>query len=498
MIIIPIGRDSVLTKFPWTTVALMLLNAVAFLWTWPEEKRFLSFRQPRSPLVVEARALADLALGRGTTLPAEIRSRLEDERSRRDFPSRNVDDILQSIQKTFDYLPPLWRKDWDLHFEAYQLARKDHNTLHVPWESIFSHFGFRSTAPPWPGLLTHIFLHVGILHLFLNMLFLWLVGCNVEERWGPFIFLFLYFTGGVAAAYSQAYMVGEAAEMPMVGASGAIAAIMGAFLVRHYKMPINLFYWIFFSVGKISAPAWVVLPLWFVQQVFMGLVTGHQLEGGVAHWAHAGGFLYGVLLGLIIRRGKIASSWEHSADTTPVALDQRAEDAWRLFDKGERQTAMDRFASVLKANPRHLRALSGLAAAQEHFEMKEESGKTAVLLIHSAIDQGRGQLAEEVFRRWGMKLFQSKLPAAERLMLAQTLEKMHLWREALAYYRSVTEEFRKSTFAGKALYAMGKIMRDHLNKPEEAVTYFKALMDKPFDMEWSSVAEAELRAMGKF
>jgi membrane associated rhomboid family serine protease len=134
------------------------------------------------------------------------------------------------------------------------------------------------------------------------MLYLWLFGDNVEDRLGKLVFIFLYFTGGFAAAAAQ-IMVNPESTIPLVGASGAIAAVLGSYLVLFPGVRVQGIV----PLGRISRlsewPAWSVLALWFVLQLFNGLFTisaATSASGGVAFFAHIGGFVLGVVLTLIL------------------------------------------------------------------------------------------------------------------------------------------------------------------------------------------------------
>lgn len=147
----------------------------------------------------------------------------------------------------------------------------------------------------WHGLFTHMFLHAGILHLAGNMLFLWVFGDNLEDRMGRVLFLIFYLACGLAAAFAQ-IAANPNATVPMVGASGAIAGVMGGYLLLYPKARIDvLFYFlVFFKIW--ATPAWLVLGLWFAIQLFNEVTSG--TAGGVAHMAHIGGFVAGALLTL--------------------------------------------------------------------------------------------------------------------------------------------------------------------------------------------------------
>ena len=153
------------------------------------------------------------------------------------------------------------------------------------------------------GLLTHMFLHAGFMHLAGNMLFLWIFGDNLEEQMGRMRFLGFYLLSGLAAAGAQ-IVAAPMSDVPMVGASGAIAGVLGGYLLMfpRARVDILVIFVIFFKV--FTLPAWVMLGLWFAMQILGGF-TVDGAGGGVAYWAHAGGFLAGVVLTLplFIRRG---------------------------------------------------------------------------------------------------------------------------------------------------------------------------------------------------
>jgi membrane associated rhomboid family serine protease len=147
--------------------------------------------------------------------------------------------------------------------------------------------------------LTSMFLHGGWLHLLGNGLFLWIFGNNVEDSMGRLRFLIFYLVCGLAAAAVQ-IAISPASPVPMVGASGAIAGVLGAYLVLYPRVRVHvLFVWVIF-VQVIVVPAYLMLLWWIGLQLLMGLPALHGVDdastGGVAFWAHIGGFLAGALL----------------------------------------------------------------------------------------------------------------------------------------------------------------------------------------------------------
>ena len=162
------------------------------------------------------------------------------------------------------------------------------------------------------ALVTSIFLHGGFMHLAGNMLFLWIFGDNLEEEMGHLPFLAFYLACGIGASLAQ--VLGDpTSQVPMVGASGAIAGVMGGYLLLFPKARVDIFIFLVIFFRILPIPAWIMLGLWFGLQILGGLSVDTS-AGGVAYWAHAGGFVLGLAL------------------TVPVWLRRGARDYWRRTD----------------------------------------------------------------------------------------------------------------------------------------------------------------------
>jgi membrane associated rhomboid family serine protease len=150
--------------------------------------------------------------------------------------------------------------------------------------------------PAWQTVFTAMFMHASILHIAGNMLFLWIFGNNVEDSMGPIRFLIFYLLGGVAALALQV-AVGPNTVAPTLGASGAIAAVLGGYIVLYPRARVLSLVFIIFFFGVFELPALVMLGLWFAQQAVFGAagLTSPTNAGGVAYFAHVGGFVFGLL-----------------------------------------------------------------------------------------------------------------------------------------------------------------------------------------------------------
>ncbi len=166
------------------------------------------------------------------------------------------------------------------------------------------------------GLFTSMFLHAGWMHLAGNMLFLWIYGDNVEDEMGHIPYLLFYLACGTAAGLAQV-LFEPGSWVPMVGASGAIAGVMGGYLLLFPKAKVDILiiFIVFFRIFPI--PAWIMLALWFAMQ-FVGGMGATPETGGVAYWAHAGGFIIGLALTLPLwlRRGGF-SFWSRTEGHPP-------------------------------------------------------------------------------------------------------------------------------------------------------------------------------------
>jgi membrane associated rhomboid family serine protease len=175
-------------------------------------------------------------------------------------------------------------------------------------------FGFVPESNSWFSLFTSMFLHGGWAHLLGNMLFLWVFGDNIEDILGHFKFIAFYLVCGVAAAYGQ-YLLDPDSRIPMVGASGAISGIMGAYMVKFPHSRIVMLFFALF-VFTFEVPAWLMLVYWFFIQLVSGAgsIAEAGSRGGTAFFAHVGGFVAGAALIFLLKtrdryRGRPELTW---------------------------------------------------------------------------------------------------------------------------------------------------------------------------------------------
>ncbi len=182
--------------------------------------------------------------------------------------------------------------------------------LHQDQRALFAFYGDYALVPAlvsegagYSGFLTSMFVHGGLAHLGGNMLFLYIFGDNMEDELGHLGYLAFYLIAGLGAGLTH-YLAAPGSPVPTVGASGAIAGVMGGYLLLFPRARIDILVILVIIFRIFPLPAWVVLAIWFAMQIFGGFGSAAD-QGGVAYWAHAGGFIAGLalILPIWVRRG---------------------------------------------------------------------------------------------------------------------------------------------------------------------------------------------------
>jgi membrane associated rhomboid family serine protease len=176
-------------------------------------------------------------------------------------------------------------------------------------------------TPHWSTLVTAMFMHGGWMHIIGNMWFLAIFGDNVEDSMGRIRFLAFYMLCGLAAGLTQV-LVQPGSALPMVGASGAIGGVMGAYAILYPRAPVHMLIIIFFYFTRIIVPAWVLLGYWFLIQLFSGFGSLGAAGGGTAFWAHVGGFTAGVTLVFVFRNPELVEIHRRAMHRAQFTMDR--------------------------------------------------------------------------------------------------------------------------------------------------------------------------------
>jgi len=360
----------------------------------------------------------------------------------------------------------------------------------------FSRFGFVPGSAHWYSLFSAMFVHADPAHLFGNMLFLWLFGSLVEDAVGTGLFLLLYVGGQFAATLTHSAIAGlfhTGVELqPMVGASGAVAAVLGLCAMRFYRNKVKVWYWILFRWGVVEIAAWVFLGLWVGHDLVMGVVdvardaVGVQTgwaQGGVANWAHIGGFAFGMLGGALLR------------------LPSEGKQDYLLEDVTTRGAAAEARLSDLRAlaekRPQEPRAHHALARYLLGAQQSEEAGRHYMLAIGLYLRAGQRQEAVVAYEELISVFPQCVMPADQLLDLGAALESARRAQHAISVLERVVDRYPRTPQAELAMMRIGQIQAELLRNPRLAYEAFTKLLREYPASPWAPVARRKADEIAK-
>jgi membrane associated rhomboid family serine protease len=337
--------------------------------------------------------------------------------------------------------------------------------------SVLDNFGFVPAHPRPPSYLTANFLHGGWLHLIGNMWFLWLAGFILEDNWGRMIYSVFYLVAGIASLQFYAWC-SPGSYTPLVGASGAVAALMGAFLVRFPKMKIEMAIVTLFYRFKFKAAAYWLLPLWLAVEFFYGAALGQS--SSVAHWAHVGGFLFGMLGAFVIQKSGLEQKASAKIEAEIAwAGDPAVVQAQEALDRGKLEEAVAILENHVAEKPGSTDAL--VILQQVHWRRNDIPAyqKASVQLIQAQLKAQDADAAwhsyEEFFNASG-----GNLPPAPWLELIRHLENHQNYDRAVAESDRLAQAFPQERPALLALLTAGRLSLKKLNRPDQALRFYKA------------------------
>jgi membrane associated rhomboid family serine protease len=322
-------------------------------------------------------------------------------------------------------------------------------------------FGYVPAEGKPDRALSSMFVHGGWIHLLGNMLFLWVTGPFVEDVFGRGVFAVLYFLSGFAALATHVAKFPHS-TIPLIGASGAIAGVMGAFLVRYARRKIHMLYMPLFPLPRprftFGVPAFVIAPLWFGEQIWYAHRAGE--ESGVAFWAHVGGFLFGAVFALAMRAARVEEKWIHPSIEKELTLEQDPglERALEARIAGDLKKARREIAAVLvrePSNPDAWRESYDIACDASDENELARSGSRLVDLYARA---GERDLVVDLLRDLVARA-KGPLPARVFLSAGALLEKRGDWDLALEAYTGLIERQPEDPSVVRALLRRAEILR---------------------------------------
>jgi len=327
-------------------------------------------------------------------------------------------------------------------------------------------------------MFTSMYIHGGLVHVFGNMLFLWIVGDNVEDRLGHLGYLVFYHLAGVAACLAQLAWTSDP-SVPLVGASGAISGVMGAYAVFFPRAKIKIWYWVWFVTGVTYVSAIWAVGFWFLEQV---LLSAFALPTGVAYGAHVGGVVFGVATALLLRTWVLKGYDSVRRIVRPAAGGR--EFRWSFadeenLDERERIRPVDvEVRDTLPARPPPTELASGV----------EDS--TA---IAGALDGGDVQLAYRYFTRATSGDVSAALDEPTVLRLGEALLVAGRYGPAARVYEVIVETFPESQHAAEGAFRLGTILSREFRDYVRARTYLTLALETHSDPRRRRQASDELK-----
>ncbi len=430
MLIVPIGHEnSVARRWPWITTLIVVLNVCAFIGFLAPDQRVNARLQQ-----LVGQAVEYYTEHPGLTLRSPLREWLPElsnaepgaEAEQPDAEAQaELDSYVQEVEKARQGLSS-WRHGYD--------ARRG-NAL---------------------GLFTHQFLHAGLLHLAFNLWFLWLVGCNVEDAWGRVVFPLFYLSGGALAGLMHGWMTAPNSPI-LIGASGAVAAAMGAFLVSFAQTKIRFFALILIRPVTFSARAYVMLPLWAGVELLWGL---SRTGTGVAHWAHVGGFGFGVAVALGLRLSGAGKRLEQELEQTgeSFAVDPELAQASAAIDAGNAAAVIGTLTEMSTRRGASALVLCELLRAQTAVGDVAGSRQTKLRLIEWYLQKQSPDEALAVFEELRNEQGSVLAPPALRLRLARQYQRRGDVEKALTAFEEIHSGAERSEHALPALLSHAELL----------------------------------------
>ncbi len=496
MMLVPIGHENMAARrWPIVTLSLIAINTIVFVLTLP------SMQTDRQQLgKVKSQILILAALHPELTMHPE-------EQALVDGFKRSNPEAWKQMQNPYrEVMGPD-----DGKFKAMEdpaPLQQEMDSLNEEWvklssSSTIEQYAFVPAHPTALSYLTANFLHGGWMHLIGNMWFLWLAGFVLEDVWGRWLYSAFYLIAGAAALQFHAWL-NSGSMTPTLGASGAVAALMGAFLIRFPKMKIEMaFVWWFsiirmlrtgnpFRFYRFRAAAYWLLPLWLGIEVIYGALFGSA--GGVAHWAHVGGFVFGAVAAIGLRYSGI----EHKANTAieeQVAWtnDAELEHASALMEQGQLSDAQAVLAGYLAANPN---SLDACALLRQVYARMGESKSYLEATVKSCALHLKAHEVEAAFQDYAEFVDNGggKMPASAWLELCKGAEELQEFDRALTEYLDLAKAYPTERQSLTAQLSAARLCLKKLNRPQDALAIYQAAATSPVPhLDWEQIIQSGIK-----
>jgi membrane associated rhomboid family serine protease len=458
-------------RWPIISIALIAINVVVFLGThWQIEAQNPLRGQVRAHILMLAAMHPELNMN------AETQQFVTSFREKNPAVWQRVASPTRQVEDSWDAKMRMMEDPAVLQNEMDSLGRQYEELEH---DSILANYAFVPANPKPVSYITANFLHGGWMHIIANMWFLWLAGAILEDSWGRVIYPIFYFVSGAMALVFHAW-ANPGSLAATLGASGAVAALMGAFLVRFPKTKIEML-WLFgfgFRSYRFHARAYWLLPLWLFMELFSGAILGGN-SGGVAHWAHVGGFVFGA----VVAAGLGYSGLEHFANqaieakvtwTAEPAIVQATE----MLDQGK----LDDAISVLQTQSANSApSIDNLTLLSQLYWRKNDIPKYHETVIKLCQMHLKAQNVDAAWQDFGDYLNSGgeRMPVSTWLELCRSAEGQQNFERAVEEYDKLARAYPNERQSLLALMAAGRLSLSKLNRPAEALRFYRAAAGSP-------------------
>jgi len=467
--LIPIRHENMSARrWPVVTLALIAINTVVFLATHDA----LTHQAPELGKV-KAHILILAATHPELTLTPEEQQLVTGFKERNPREWAKVQDPNHKVIDAWDARIRLVNEPYQLQQEMNSLAEQYGQ---LATASMAEQYAFVPAHPKPIAYLTANFLHGGWLHLIGNMWFLWLAGFVLEDAWGRAVYSIFYLAAGAAALQFHAW-TNVGSIVPTLGASGAVAALMGAFLVSFPKMKIKMMWIFLFRRYTFQAPAYTLLPLWLLMEVFYGSLFGHT--SSTAHWAHVGGFLFGAVAACGLRYSGLEHKMNEAIEEkVSWQNDPEILQATEMVHNEQLDQALPILKEYLAKKPDSVDACSLLR--EVHWRKKDiplylaYTARLCSQHLASRQPQAAWQDYEEFLQHGG-----DKLPAQTWLDLCRVPEEEGAFERALQEYEKLAAAYPAERQSLAAHLGAAKIYLKRLNRPQDALRVYELVARSP-------------------
>jgi len=496
MMLVPIGHENMAARrWPVVTLSLIAINTIVFLLTMMSmHDEAPQLREVKSDILILA------ALHPELKMHPEQQELVDDFKRRQPDMWKQVQSPYRDIISPYDAKIKMMEDPEKLQEEMDSLNER---YVMVSSASIAEQYAFVPAHPTALSYVTANFLHGGWMHLIGNMWFLWLAGFVLEDVWGRWLYSAFYLIAGAAALQFHAWL-NPGSITPTLGASGAVAALMGAFLVRYPKMKIDMaFVWWFsiirllrtgnpFRFIRFKAAAYWLLPLWLGVEILYGTLFGSM--SSVAHWAHVGGFAFGALAAVAIRYSGIEQKANKAIEKELAwTNDAELEQASSMMEHGHLSEAQALLTSYVATNPNSLDAWALLrqiytrqSDTKSHLEA---TVKTCGLHLKAHQIEAAFQDYAEFIDNGG-----GKMPATTWLELCKGAEEMQEFDRALLEYQELAKAYPAERPSLTAQLSAARLCLKKLNRPKDALAIYQAAAASPIPhLDWETLIQAGIK-----